>query len=84
MAKTAKVAKKHDKLLTIDFQDRYSDLSEAAVKAVIDLVAACVNAEHVDKDIEMQYGTAKAADHIAMVLETAHAASVPDSVVNTW
>lgn len=78
----AKVAKKHNKPLTVDFQDGFGDELESAIRRVVKLGAVGINLEDFGREIDGLYPVEVAQDRIRRVLKVAAEEGVPDFVIN--
>jgi 2-methylisocitrate lyase-like PEP mutase family enzyme len=78
----ARVAKKHDKPLTVDFMDGFGAELEDAVRKVVQLGAVGINLEDFGREINGLYEVEVAQERIRRVLKVAAEEGVPDFVIN--
>jgi 2-methylisocitrate lyase-like PEP mutase family enzyme len=78
----AKVAAKHNKPLTVDFQDGFGDELESAFRRIVKLGVVGINLEDFGREIDDLYPVDVAQDRIRRVLAIASEEGVPDFVVN--
>lgn len=78
----AKIAKQHDKPLTVDFQDGFGDQLEEGLLEVVRAGAVGINLEDFGREIGDLYDVATAQERIRRVLKVAAEEGVPDFVVN--
>lgn len=78
----AKVAKEHQKPLTVDIQDAYGERLEESIQKLIELGVVGVNLEDVDKDSQKIHSIEEATDRVKRAVAVAQKLNVPDFVVN--
>ncbi|KAF4345636.1 phosphoenolpyruvate pyruvate domain protein [Fusarium beomiforme] len=78
----ASAIKDFRKPLSVDFQDGYGDQLEDGVRQLLQAGVAGINLEDYNNTIKEMYSSDEASSRIRRVMGVAHAAGVPDFVVN--